>query len=86
MGMAQDRPYEDPLAMAKRHLREAESRVARQEALVRELALDGHDTSLSRALLETMAVTLDLMRQHARAMARDRDAPAPAPSRAGETD
>ncbi len=60
----QHAPSEALRSLAEHHLREAEARVARQEALVAELTLHGHDTSLSEALLDTMRATLELMRDH----------------------
>lgn len=73
-----DRTVDEPLSLAERHYRDAEARVAHQEALVSALALHGHDIGLSQALLETMRVTLDLMRERVehekRRSARERDA------------
>ncbi|HWI28553.1 MAG TPA: hypothetical protein VN668_16385 [Stellaceae bacterium] len=74
---ANDLAVDEPLGMAEQHYRDAEARVAHQEALVSLLALHGHDISLSQALLETMRVTLDLMREHVE-HARHRGEPASA--------
>ena len=63
----QHAPSEAFLSLAEHHLRAAEARVARQEVLIAELALHGHDTTLSEALLETMRATLKLMRDHVEA-------------------
>lgn len=53
---------EDPLTLARRHVLEGEARVRRQEALVAELARDGHPIEDAQALLATMRRTLVLMR------------------------
>jgi hypothetical protein len=52
---------ESLLEMAQRHVAEGEVRVARQTALVAELARDGHNTARAEALLATLKNTLYLM-------------------------
>lgn len=60
--MTHDPPVEDRLLIARRHVAEGEERVRRQEALLQELARDGHPTTEAEALLDTMRKTLELMR------------------------
>ena len=61
-------PPEDVLAMAERHVREGEQRVARQVALIEEMDRDNQPDAAVRArvVLETLQVTLALMREHLR--------------------
>ena len=54
----------DHLALAERHVREGEQRVAAQQDLIEKIALDGHDTKDAEKFLETLMQTLALMRQH----------------------
>lgn len=61
-----DRPREDPIAMERRHIREGENRVARQEALLLEIRRNGH-SQLARQGTEL----LDLLRE-CLAMSRER--------------
>jgi hypothetical protein len=56
----------DHLAPAERHVAEAETRVARQAALVAELRADGHDTATAERLLDLFTSTLSVMREHLR--------------------
>lgn len=54
----------DHLALAERHVREGEQRVAQQIARIEQLAADGHDTTGAEKFLETLMQSLALMRQH----------------------
>ena len=54
------RHYEPPLQMAQRHVEEGEARVARQAALVAELAQRGLETAQAESLLATMKEALGL--------------------------
>lgn len=56
--------HETHLEMALRHVAQGEARVARQAALVAELAQQGRDTVGAETLLATMEDTLQLMRKH----------------------
>ncbi|MDA9464989.1 hypothetical protein [Bradyrhizobium sp. CCBAU 53415] len=51
------------LAMAKRHVTLGENHLARQEALLAELDRDGHDTTDTLAIQETMRHTQTLQMQ-----------------------
>lgn len=57
---------EDAVAMAGRHVREAEWRIDRQARLVAELERDDHAEAArtARELLVTMRKSLDLLREH----------------------
>ncbi|HSC99891.1 MAG TPA: hypothetical protein VLI21_13385 [Casimicrobiaceae bacterium] len=55
---------ETPLERARRHVAEAEPRVARQRALVLHLRACGHDPAKAQRLLDTMEGILRLMREH----------------------
>lgn len=55
---------ESNLAMALRHVREAEEKVAHQESIVRELQSHGHDTAQAERLLLNFREILDLAREH----------------------
>jgi hypothetical protein len=58
---------EDSVAMARRHIAEAEDRIARQENLVAKLSSDRRHTALAaeaREILATLKHTLVLARQH----------------------
>ncbi|MFT8243967.1 hypothetical protein [Roseomonas sp. BN140053] len=59
---------ESPLAMAGRHVVEAEARVRRQAQIVAELERDGHPDAaiVAPTVLATLETTLDLMREHLR--------------------
>ena len=61
-------PPEDPLAMAERHVREGEVRVARQLVIIEEMDRDNHPeaAAMGRVVLVTLQATLDLMRGHLR--------------------
>ena len=61
-------PPEDSLAMAERHVREGEERVARQIAIVEEMDRDNHPqaAAMARVVLATLQATLALMRGHLR--------------------
>ena len=52
------------LQQARRHVREGEVRIARQEALVARSGTDGHAdaATVARGVLETMRSSLDLMK------------------------
>ena len=56
------------LAMERRHILEGEKRVARQEALVRELTEKGHSSMLpqSNDVLRLLRESLELSRDHFR--------------------
>jgi hypothetical protein len=64
--MVTDPPPEDLLAMAQRHIREGEARVARQEEIIAILRRDGHAAAAARgeAVLVQMRRALDLSRRH----------------------
>lgn len=57
---------DDPLAMAERHVREAEARIARQEETIAEMDRDDHPRAAAtgREVLEMLRKTRDLMRGH----------------------
>jgi hypothetical protein len=55
---------ETKLEQARRHVREAASRIAEQRARIAELERDGHDVARSRALLATMEDSFRLMQEH----------------------
>jgi len=61
-----DQPPEDLLTMAKRHVREGEQRVARQEEHIAQLARAGHAAAAVRgnAVLKQMRWSLELARRH----------------------
>lgn len=50
--------------MARRHVAEAEARVTRQRALLRELRRDGYPTQLAEQLLTSLVQTTEMMRAH----------------------
>ena len=56
--------HDDHLAAAQRHVSEGEQRVAHQQALIQQLAADGHDTTAAETFLRTLQETLGVMRQH----------------------
>jgi hypothetical protein len=56
------RAPETPLEMARRHVCEGESRLARQEALVREMWSSSSVADLARVLPDTMRETLAVAR------------------------
>ena len=57
---------EDPVAMAERHVREGEIRIARQEQIIAEMARDNHPEAerVGHVVLEQFQRTLALMREH----------------------
>jgi hypothetical protein len=59
-------PPETELQVAERHVREGEERIARQEALIRELDRDGHPATaeMGRKVLVTLNESLGLARAH----------------------
>lgn len=66
-GAVRNIPAEDPVAQARRHVREAEAHVARQEALVEQLSQNDKLAALAeqaRGVLDTLRQTRDLARQH----------------------
>jgi hypothetical protein len=62
------------LAQADRHMAAAESLVARQLILLRELERDGHATKTVRNLLETMCESVHQMSAHRRLIEAEPDA------------
>jgi hypothetical protein len=56
------RAPETPLEMARRHVREGEERLARQEALVRKMGASSSVADLARVLLDAMRETLAISR------------------------
>ena len=66
-GAVRNTPDEDPVAQSRRHVREAEAHVARQEALVERLSQDHKLAALAeqaREILDTLRHTHSLARQH----------------------
>lgn len=65
---------EDPIAMERRHILESEKRVARKEALVRELTRYGPRglAPKSAELLGLLRKSLPLARRHPRTLEQDR--------------
>ena len=59
------------LERAKRHIVDAETRVAKQRLLVDELERDGHTATEAHDMLKIMVDLLDQMRAHADEIARD---------------
>jgi hypothetical protein len=61
-----DRPPEDLLTMAQRHVLEGEARVSRQEEIIATLTRDGHRAAAARGgeVLKQMRWSLDLARRH----------------------
>ena len=55
---------ETKLEQARRHVREAGSRLAEQQARIAEMERDGHKVTRSRELLATIEESLRLMRDH----------------------
>jgi hypothetical protein len=51
------------LAAAKRHVRQGEAHLAKQEALISKLDRGGHDTTYAQAILATMRATQALHEQ-----------------------
>lgn len=61
------KPDEDPVAQARRHVRQAEGHVAVQEALVERLSNNDKHADLAnqaRGILDTLRHTLSLAREH----------------------
>ena len=66
-GSVRQRPTEDPVAQARRHVAEAEGHIVRQEALVARLSGDARHVALAvqaRVILATLRQTLRLAREH----------------------
>ena len=61
---------EDPVAMAERHVREGEARIARQERIIEEMARDDHPQAeqMGMVVLQQFRRTLELMREHLAAL------------------
>jgi hypothetical protein len=57
---------EDPVAIAERHVREGEARIARQERIIEEMARDDHPEAeqMGMVVLKQFRRTLELMREH----------------------
>jgi hypothetical protein len=55
---------ENTLAMATRHVRQSEGRVARQRQVVEKLRADGHDTTQAGNILATLEALLRQHREH----------------------
>jgi hypothetical protein len=55
---------EADLALARRHVREADARIARQRTLLGKLSAGGHPTRLASELLRLMEETAEAMRAH----------------------
>ncbi|WP_159718013.1 hypothetical protein [Geminicoccus flavidas] len=55
---------ETNLEQARRHVREATSRLAEQRTRIAELERDGHEATRSRELLVTMEDSFRLMQEH----------------------
>ena len=57
---------EDPVAIAERHVREGEARIARQERIIEEMARDDHPEAeqMGMVVLQQFRRTLELMREH----------------------
>jgi D-serine dehydratase len=62
--MAREAMAQKHVAEADTHIEEAEERIARQKALIAELAADGHATMEAEKLLESFIATLDAMHKH----------------------
>ena len=61
------KPDEDPIAQARRHVREAEGHVARQETLIERLSHNDNHAALAeqaREILGTLRQSLSLAREH----------------------
>ena len=58
------RHVEDPLTQGRRHVAEAEQRVARQRELVAHLRRKGQDAAQAEELLLTYEIILQSMRDH----------------------
>jgi hypothetical protein len=69
--MAEISELREELAVADRHIREGEGRLARQSEVVRQLAYDGHDTLDAESLLQTMNDALAAMETHRRQIVRE---------------
>jgi hypothetical protein len=52
------------LIKADKDISDAHERIRRQEEIVRELEMDGHDTQMARDLLVTLQTTLSAMLEH----------------------
>ena len=59
----------DDLALANRHIAEAEVRIRAQQRILQKLVRAGHDSTRAEALLDAMLVTLEQFRIHRRLIA-----------------
>jgi hypothetical protein len=66
---------EDDRALAARHVREGERRIARQRESIEESRRNGFPTRLPEDALATMLVTLGHMRDHLTLIEADLDGP-----------
>ncbi len=59
-------PVENPLEQVQRHIVEGEQRIAKQEALIKELERDGHENMLpaAREFLAQMRAIQQQSREH----------------------
>jgi hypothetical protein len=55
---------QEHLDEANQHIRETEERIANQEAIVRKLATDGHDTRRAENLLQIFRNLLASLKEH----------------------
>lgn len=62
--MADYAPQESTLEIARRHVCEAEEKVARQTAIVQCLHAQGHETQQAEMLLSNFRAILELARHH----------------------
>jgi hypothetical protein len=63
--MDMERSLEDAhLAQANHHIARAEASFTRQKILIKQLAADGHDTTVAQRWLLLIADTLQIMREH----------------------
>ncbi len=59
------------LAQANHHIAEAEGRLTRQVALIRQLTAAGYDTADAKRWLQTLEVTLKTMHEHRQLLLRE---------------
>jgi hypothetical protein len=69
--MAEISELREELAVADRHIKDGEGRIARQSKVVRQLAYDGHDTLDAENLLQAMNDALAAMETHRRQIVRE---------------
>lgn len=62
---------QDDLALANRHIAEAEVRIRHQRRILRNLGRAGHDTTQAEALLDAMLVTLEQFEIHRKLIVSD---------------